>query len=90
MIKVRNKTKAVWLLMLTLLICSAQLKADDEITFTAKAPSSVIMGGQFEVAYTINTNKVNDFRAPSFDDFDVLIGPSRSVQIGRASCRERV
>ena len=80
MIKVRNKTKAVWLLMLTLLICSAQLKADDEITFTAKAPSSVIMGGQFEVAYTINTNKVNDFRAPSFDDFDVLIGPSRSVQ----------
>ena len=79
MIKVINKTKAVWLLMITLLLCSVNLKADD-ISFTAKAPNSVIMGGQFEVAYTINTNKVNDFRAPSFDNFDVLIGPSRSVQ----------
>ena len=80
MIKVKNRSRNVWFLMLTLLLSSAQLFANEEISFTAKAPGTVAMGTQFEVAYTVNTNKVNDFRAPSFDDFDVLIGPSRSVQ----------
>lgn len=80
MIKVKNRSRNVWFLMLTLLLSSAQLFADEETSFTAKAPGTVAMGTQFEVAYTVNTNKVNDFRAPSFDNFEVLIGPSRSVQ----------
>lgn len=80
MIKVIQKSKALGLLLFILLFSGHQLYAADDITFTAKAPSSVEMESQFEVAYTVNTNQVNDFRAPSFDDFEVLIGPSRSVQ----------
>ncbi|WP_018109837.1 BatD family protein [Bacteroides propionicifaciens] len=80
MIKVIQKSKALGLLLFIFLFSGHQLYAADEITFTAKAPSSVEMESQFEVAYTVNTNQVNDFRAPSFDNFDVLIGPSRSVQ----------
>ena len=80
MIKVIQKSKALGLLLFILFFSGHQLYAADDITFTAKAPSSVEMESQFEVAYTVNTNQVNDFRAPSFDDFEVLIGPSRSVQ----------
>ena len=54
--------------------------ADDKITFTANAPEVVVSGDQFRLSYTINTQKVRDFRAPSIKDFDVLMGPSRSMQ----------
>ena len=79
MTQLKNKIQAVGLLVLTLFFCSAQAFAE-EVEFTAKAPNAVVMGSQFELAYTINARKVHDFRAPSFDEFDVLIGPSRSVQ----------
>ena len=79
MTRINNRIQALGLLMLAFLCCSAQAFAA-EVEFTAKAPNSVVMGSQFELAYTINARKVNDFRAPSFDNFDVLIGPSRSVQ----------
>ena len=80
MIKVIQKSKSLGILLFILLFSGHQLYAADDITFTAKAPNSVEMESQFEVAYTVNTNQVNDFRAPAFDDFEVLIGPSRSVQ----------
>jgi hypothetical protein len=54
--------------------------ADDKITFTANAPEVVVSGDQFRLSYTVNTKKVRDFRAPSIKDFEVLMGPSRSVQ----------
>ena len=54
--------------------------ADDKITFTANAPEVVVSGDQFRLSYTINSQKVRDFRAPSIKEFDVLMGPSRSVQ----------
>ena len=57
--------------------------ADDKITFTANAPEVVVSGDQFRLSYTINTQKVRDFRAPSIKDFDVLMGPSRSMQSSR-------
>lgn len=52
----------------------------DEITFTANAPEVVVSGDQFRLSYTINSQKVRDFRAPSIKDFEVLMGPSRSTQ----------
>ena len=54
--------------------------ADDKITFTANAPEVVVSGDQFRLSFTVNTKKVRDFRAPSIKDFEVLMGPSRSVQ----------
>ena len=52
----------------------------DEITFTANAPEVVVSGDQFRLSYTINSQKVRDFRAPSIQGFEVLMGPSRSTQ----------
>lgn len=54
--------------------------ADDNITFTANAPEVVVSGDQFRLSFTVNTQKVRDFRAPNIKDFEVLMGPSRSVQ----------
>ena len=52
----------------------------DGITFTANAPDVVVSGDQFRLSYTINSQKVRDFRAPSIQGFEVLMGPSRSTQ----------
>ena len=52
----------------------------DDITFTAEAPEVVVNGDQFRLSYTINSQKVKDFRAPNITNFDVLMGPSRSQQ----------
>lgn len=79
MIRAIDKTKAIIILLL-ILCSSSQVFATEDLTFSAEAPKSVEMGKQFEVAFTINTTSVNDFRAPSFDNFDVLIGPSRGVK----------
>jgi len=52
----------------------------DNITFTANAPEVVVSGDQFRLSFTINSQKVRDFRAPSIQGFEVLMGPSRSTQ----------
>ena len=52
----------------------------DEITFTANAPEVVVSGDQFRLSYTINSQKIRDFRAPNIQGFEVLMGPSRSTQ----------
>lgn len=52
----------------------------DGITFTANSPEVVVSGDQFRLSYTINSQKVRDFRAPSIQGFEVLMGPSRSTQ----------
>ena len=54
--------------------------ADGKVSFTAEAPDAVVQGDQFRLSFTINTQDVSDFRAPSISHFDVLMGPSRSQQ----------
>ena len=54
--------------------------ADNKITFTANAPEVVVSGDQFRLSYTITSQQVRDFRAPSIQGFEVLMGPSRSTQ----------
>ena len=50
-------------------------------TLTASAPSRVAVGEQFRLSYTVNTQNVSDFRAGNIpDEFEVLIGPNRSMQ----------
>ncbi len=52
------------------------LNAQD-ISFKASAPSTVSAGSQFRLIYSINA-KPSSFKNPSFEPFEVLMGPSTS------------
>lgn len=65
-----------WML---LFVCLG-LYADDKVSFTASAPDAVAVGDQFRLSYTVTTQNVRDFRAPSIKGFEVLMGPTRSQQ----------
>ena len=67
------------IILMTLMAYSTQTFAD-EVSFVASAPDVVVVGDQFRLSYTVTTQKVKDFRAPSIKGFDVLMGPSRSEQ----------
>jgi hypothetical protein len=60
-------------------VFAVTLFADNKVTFTASAPDAVVVGDQFRLSYTVSTQKVKDFRAPSIKGFEVLMGPSRST-----------
>ena len=49
----------------------------EEVSFTASAPSSVILDKPFQVVYTVNAS-AKDLRVPEWVDFDVLAGPFES------------
>lgn len=66
---------------LLLILTTVHAWADKKATLTADAPDVVVSGDQFRLTFTVNTQKVKDFRAPSITKgFDVLMGPSRSQQ----------
>lgn len=66
---------------LLLILTTVHAWADNKATLTADAPDVVVSGDQFRLTFTVNTQKVKDFRAPSITKgFDVLLGPSRSQQ----------
>ena len=67
------------IILMTLMAYSTQTFAD-KVSFVASAPDVVVVGDQFRLWYTVTTQKVKDFRAPSIKGFDVLMGPSRSEQ----------
>lgn len=67
------------IILMTLMAYSTQTFAD-KVSFVASAPDVVVVGDQFKLSYTVTTQKVKDFRAPSIKGFDVLMGPSRSEQ----------
>lgn len=79
--------KRIGLLWVLLVGCCSVLFADD-VTFTAKAPQSVVVGQQFRLVYSVN-QEAKDLRVPEMPDFEVLMGPSvssqRSVQIVNGS-----
>src|SRR6186713_1369851 len=50
-----------------------------ELTATV-APATVAVGEQVQVTFSLNTNGSN-FRAPSFPDFNILMGPSQSTNM---------
>ena len=45
-----------------------------------KAADVVVSGDQVRLVFTVNSQDIKDFRAPSIKGFDVLMGPSRSQQ----------
>ena len=73
---VAGKYFLVW--AVGLLWLNASAVAQD---FTATAsPATVPVGGQVQVSFTLTTNG-SGFRAPSFPDFNILMGPSQSTSM---------
>lgn len=76
-------------LLVTLLFacaCVGTALADGEVTFEVKAPMMVAAGEAFRIEFAVNADPDKDsFRAPSFEGFEVLAGPttssSRSINI---------
>lgn len=56
------------------------MKAADKVRFVAEAADVVVSGDQVRLVFTVNSQDIKDFRAPSIKGFDVLMGPSRSQQ----------
>lgn len=57
-----------------------QVKAANKVRFVAEAADVVVSGDQVRLVFTVNSQDIKDFRAPSINGFDVLMGPSRSQQ----------
>lgn len=55
------------------------LKIPGNGEFVASAPNTVAVGKQFRLNYTIGIDNVDNFKAPSLNNFNVLMGPSRSI-----------
>ena len=66
------------LIVMTLLIATLASAMADEVTFTASAPSAVVMGETFRLQYTVNTHSAKGFRVCNIEDFDILSGPNQS------------
>lgn len=72
-----RKIVFLWIMLISVSIYAF---ADGKASFTATAPDAIAVGDQFRLSYTVTTQNVRDFRAPSIKGFDVLMGPSRSQQ----------
>ncbi len=56
------------------------VSAAEKVTFTANSPLMVAAGEAFRVEFALNAKPEKDsFRAPTFEGFDVLAGPSEST-----------
>lgn len=60
------------ILFLDIFMLSAQ-----DVSFKASAPGTVSAGSQFRLTYSVNA-KPSSFKNPSFEGFEVLMGPSTS------------
>jgi hypothetical protein len=66
-----------WAAFLVFLLNGLPVSAAD-ITITASAsPTTVAVGDQLQVTFTINGN-ASGFHAPTFNDFNTIMGPSQS------------
>ena len=66
--------------LLFTILAAWQGKAADKVRFVAEAADVVVSGDQVRLVFTVNSQDIKDFRAPSIKGFDVLMGPSRSQQ----------
>jgi len=72
------KNKLIPLILGLLFVPFQWIQAEDAVTFTAEAPRTVVMGQQFNLIYTSNS-EVKDLRIPEINDFEILMGPSTST-----------
>ena len=66
--------------LLFTILAAWHVKAADKVRFVAEAADVVVSGDQVRLVFTVNSQDIKDFRAPSIKGFDVLMGPSRSQQ----------
>lgn len=71
------KTQTKHSLLLSLLLIAQYAAA--QISFTTKAPATVMVGEPFRIQYTVNSDQVADFAGPTFTHFDCLNGPAMST-----------
>lgn len=64
------------LLSILLISLSSHLSAQ-EVNFSVKAPSRVAEGQRFSITFVANAD-IDGFKAPSFNNFQLLSGPNRS------------
>lgn len=69
--------RKIFFLLTLFLVCFSSIQAQD-ISFKASAPGSVVVGQQFRLTYTVNSES-KDIRIPELPDFDILMGPSVST-----------
>lgn len=65
-----------FVILFSLLMIMSSLMA--QVTIRVQAPSEVIQGDRFRIAYIVNTSDVDDFRIDAFEGLVELYGPSRS------------
>lgn len=68
------------ILTLILLITAMATAFADNISFTASAPRSVVVGQQFRLTYQVNSANVSEPNIPNIDNIRVLAGPYSSTQ----------
>lgn len=68
------------ILTLILLITATAAAFADNISFTASAPRSVVVGQQFRLTYQVNSANVSEPNIPNIDNIRVLAGPYSSTQ----------
>ncbi len=67
------------LLTLLLTVAVAVASAAEKVTFEASSPLIVRLGSNFLVEFSLNAKPDDEsFKAPSFENFDILAGPSVS------------
>lgn len=72
-----NFSKHISLLFFFLTICTIGIT---QVSFVASTDAKqVVENGYFQVTYTLNNARGNNFKAPPFKKFTVLNGPSRSM-----------
>ena len=70
--------KNIFLMFFVLLV--NQLVAQQPITFTADTDAKqIVVGGYFEVNFTLENAQGQNFQPPTFKDFNLLSGPSQSI-----------
>ncbi len=71
--------KKQFLLFYFSLLLPILVMAQDQTTFTVSSDAKeVVLGGYFEVSFTLANGNGTGFKAPRFDAFNLLSGPNRS------------
>lgn len=55
------------------------LNGTAQVSFTLDAPKSATTDSQVRISYTLSNARAEKINYPSFDDFEVLAGPSQSI-----------
>lgn len=66
------------ILVIIIVIFSTTVSFSQNVKITASAKSTVVLGERFRLIYQVNTN-TNSFIPPNLSEFQVLMGPSKSV-----------